>query len=228
MRRLIALLAFLPLATQAANLPTKAPPAPLGYPTKCGMYFGLNAEAGAGTTQGAAVGVTVIGGDVGGLVGYACNSGIAPWFVEGIADFQNLNGATNGFALSGPIHLEQRAGIQTPLFQFLPFFGVNTGTPTLPVLPPGVTVSGPAQNYIYGAVDEDDISAQFGVHSARDWLISPEFGTGMLVPVNTSSGTPLVVDAYAGVELQSSSMCLGTGGCPKLNTRYKTGFSVKF
>ena len=107
--------------------------------------------------------------------------------------------------------------MQTPLLQLLPSLGFpTTGTaPSLPVLPPGATV-GEAQNYIYGAVNEDDISSQFGLASAHDWLISPEIGTGMLIPITLSSGTHIVADTYAGYEMQSNSMCLGgaTNMCP--------------
>lgn len=217
----------------AADLPTKAAPTlSLGnpYPTKgCGFYYGINAEAGAGVVPDAPAGTTVVGGAVGGLVGMACPSSPLNWFAEAIFDFQNLNAGNNGFSMSGPAHFEQRAGFQTPLLSFLGSLGINTGTPQpiQPLLPPGVTVSGTAQNYIYGAINEDDISSQLGVATAHEWLVSPEIGTGLLIPLSAGTHT-VIADTYAGVELQSNSFCLGALTCPKLGTRFKTGVSFKY
>ena len=201
------------------------------YPTaKCGLYYGINAEGGAGVVPNAPPGTTVIGGDIGGLIGYACPVGNIPFFAEQIVDFQNLNAGNSGFSLSGPIHLEQRAGVQTPLLQLLPSLGFpNLGTaPSLPVLPPGATVGAP-QNYLYAALNEDDISSQFiGLASGRKWLLSPEIGTGMLIPIKLSNGTNIVADTYAGYEMQSDAMCIGGGMCPKLGGRFKVGTSFKY
>lgn len=216
----------------APVLVTKAPPMP-GYPQKCGFYYGLDAEGISATVPNAPAGTNVIGGDIGVLVGYACQFSQIPYFVEGIFDFQNLNAGTAGFSLTGPAHLEQRVGVQTPLLQFLPALGFpSTGTiGSLPVLPPGVTVNGAAQNYLYAAVNEDDISASLGVSTATAWLVSPEIGTGMLVPLKLGNGWNAVADVWAGVELQTNSICLGSGVgsmCPKLGTGYRTGVSFKF
>ena len=204
------------------------------YPTtRCGLYYGINAEGGAGVVPNAPAGTTMIAGDIGALVGYACPVGATPWFAEGIIDFQNLNAGNNGFSLSGPVHIEQRVGVQTPLLQLLPNIGFNVatqlGTPQAPsaVLPPGATPNGTVQNYVYGAINEDDISSSIGLASARRWLVSPEVGTGLLIPFKTATGVPIVADSYAGYELQSNGMCLG-GICPKLGNRYKVGVSFKY
>ncbi len=216
-------------SASAADMALKGPFA-APYPTaRCGFYYGINAEGGAGVVPNAPAGTTVINGDIGGLVGYACPIGATPWFAEAIADFQNLNAGNNGFSLSGPAHLEQRVGFQTPLLQMLPALGFpSTGTiPNLPVLPPGASVGVPA-NYMYGAINEDDISSQFGLATAHRWLISPEVGTGMLVPIKLANGTNIVGDVYAGYELQSSAFCLGGNMCPKLGGRFKVGTSFKY
>ena len=232
MRKLLLLLGMMSLATsaEAQSIVNKSP---VGYPSKCGWYVGINAEAGAGTVPNAPVaGTNVFGGDIGAGVGYACNVGGFPYFAEALVDYQNLNaGSVGGFSMTGPVHLEQRVGVQTPLLQFFPALGFpTTGTPpNLPVLPPGATVTGAAQNYFYGAVNEDDISAGIGVATGRAWLVSPEIGTGFLFPLKVSTGAAMVADTWAGVELQTNSVCLGaTGMCPKLGTRYKTGVSFKF
>ncbi len=237
MRKLLLItVAALTLATPAfaADMAVKANPFGGPYPTaRCGFYYGINAEGGAGVVPNAPAGTTMIAGDIGALVGYACPIGATPWFFEGIVDFQNLNAGNNGFSLSGPVHLEQRAGVQTPLLQLLPNIGFNVGTQlgtpqsAGAVLPPGATLNGTVQNYIYGAVNEDDISSSIGLASARRWLVSPEVGTGLLIPFKTAGGTPIVADSYAGYELQSNAMCLG-GICPKLGNRYKVGVSFKY
>lgn len=236
MRRLLPFLALAALtgSASAADMAVKGPLANPYPTTRCGFYYGINAEGGAGVVPNAPPGTTMIAGDIGALVGYACPIGATPWFAEGIVDFQNLNAGNNGFSLSGPIHIEQRVGVQTPLLQLLPNIGFNVGTqlgtPQAPsaVLPPGATLNGTVQNYIYGAINEDDISSQFMLASARKWLVSPEVGTGLLVPFKTAGGTPIVADTYAGYELQSSAICLGSGICPKLGGRYKVGVSFKY
>jgi hypothetical protein len=235
MRRLLPLLALAALtsAASAADMPVKGPLANPYPTTRCGFYYGINAEGGAGVVPNAPAGTTMIAGDIGGLVGYACPIGATPWFAEGIVDFQNLNAGNNGFSLSGPIHLEQRVGVQTPLLQLLPNIGFNVGTQlgtpqsAAAVLPPGATLNGTVQNYVYGAVNEDDISSTIGLAAARRWLVSGEVGTGLLIPFKTAGGTPIVADSYAGYELQSNAMCLG-GICPKLGNRYKVGVSFKY
>lgn len=232
MRKLLAALLLLASPAYAADLATKAVPFSAYPTTKCGLYYGANAEGGAGVVANAPAGTTVIGGDIGLLIGYACPIGGSPWFVEGIFDFQNLNAGNAGFSLSGPAHLEQRVGVQTPLLQILPslpgFSSINTGTPPAigPLLPPGAS-PGPMQNYVYGAVNEDDISSQLGLATARAWLVSPEVGTGILDAVTLSTGKIIVIDAYAGYEMQSNALCLGAV-CPKLGGRYKTGVSFKY
>lgn len=237
MRIFLAILAALLLVgtahaqtTTTPVMATKAPPIP-GYPSKCGFYFGVNALGGGSTVADAPVpGTTEIAGDVGGLVGYACSISSIPYFIEGIFDWQNLNATAPGFSLTGPAHIEQRVGVQTPLLQFLPVLGFpSTGTVgSLPVLPPGVTVNGAAQNYMYGAVNEDDISGQVGLTTARAWLISAEVGTGMLVPLKLANGWNAVADVWAGAKLQSDSLCIGTMACPKLGTGFQTGVAFKF
>jgi len=236
MRKILPVVALL-AATGAANAADMAVKNPLNGPyptTRCGFYYGINAEGGAGVVPNAPAGTTMIAGDIGALVGYACPVGATPWFAEGIVDFQNLNAGNNGFSLSGPVHLEQRVGVQTPLLQLLPNIGFNVGTQlgtpqsAGAVLPPGATLNGTVQNYVYGAVNEDDISSTIGLAAARRWLVSPEVGTGLLIPFKTAGGTPIVADSYAGYELQSSAICLGAGMCPKLGGRYKVGVSFKY
>jgi hypothetical protein len=192
----------------------------------CGLYYGVNALGSAATINGAPAGSTAIGGDVGGTLGYTCTPTAGTiWFVEAQADFQNLNGGSNGFALTGPAHLEQRAGFGGPLNAFLNFLpNLNLpSVPSLPGLPAGATIS-TTVGYAYMALNEDDISAQLGLASNRQWLISPEAGVGMWNRLSNN----VVADVWAGAKFQSQAICLGGAVCPKLNTGLVTGVSFKY
>jgi hypothetical protein len=225
---LLALL-LLPTWAQAADLPLKAPAySPPGYPSGCGFYYGLNALASAAPLVDAPVGVSTIGGDVGGTLGYTCNisNSTAFWFVEGMLDAQNLNGNANGLSFGGPLHIEQRVGFGGPILQLLNVLpNLNLpSVPSLPTLPSGIT-AGPSMGYIYGAVNEDDVSAQFGLGTAHEWLISPEVGLGILDRLSNN----VVADVWAGARMETNSFCLGgTGACPKLGTGVVTGIAFKY
>lgn len=226
----IAALAALATAALAADVPTKTQP--FGpYPTNgCGWYYGINAIGSAAPIQNAPVGATEIGGSIGGTLGYTCatNGGKNFWFAEVIGDVQSLNGSANGFALSGPAHIEQRIGFGGPVAQFLAFLPNFNGpaVSSLPLLPNGITAGTP-NGYIYAALNEDDISAQFMLSTGRAWAIAPEFGAGILARLSNN----VVVDAWAGVKLTGGEFCIGGvsgASCPKLGTGAVTGVSFKY
>ncbi len=231
MRKL--LLAFastlaLGVAAHAADMARKAPQMQLGpYPTNgCGIYYGVNAQNSALPVTGGAVGENIIGGDIGGTLGYTCANPTTFWFVETMADFQNLNGSQNGFGLTGPFHAEQRIGFGSPLNSMigsLPGFSNLPTAPPIPGLPVGVTAGSPL-GYAWAGVSEDDISAQFGVTTAHDWLISPELGIGM----KTHLSNNVEVDTWAGFKLESNAICLGAGGCPKLGVGPVAGVAFEY
>jgi hypothetical protein len=231
MKKVLLVIALLSSPAFAADLPAKAPPSQFGgpYPTTgCGFYYGLNALASAAPILDAPVGVSAIGGDVGGTLGYTCVIGntTAFWFVEVMGDFQNLNGNANGFAFGGPAHIEERFALGGPLLQLLPSLPNLSlpAVPALPGLPAGIT-AGPSNMYIYAAVNEDDISASFGFGTAHEWLISPEIGAGILSRLSNN----VVADVWAGARIESNSFCLGgTGMCPKLGTGVVTGVAFKY
>lgn len=210
----------------AADLPHKAPlfsPLPV---VGCGAYYGVNALGSAATVEGAPPGSSVIGGAVGGTLGYTCTPTAGTvWFAEVIVDFQNLNGGSNGFSLTGPAHIEQRVGFGGPLNQFLTILpNLNLpAVPTLPGLPPGVTAGAPI-GYVYAAVNEDDMSAHYGLDANRVWVIAPEAGVGMW----TRLSNQVVADVWAGAKFQSQAICLGGVTCAKLNTGLVTGVSFKY
>ena len=217
----------------AADIVTKAVPTtnPFAgpYPTSgSGFYYGLNAVGSASQiTSSTASGAAAIGGAIGGTIGYTWVSSPSTFaFVEGIFDFQNLNGGTAGLSLTGPAHLEQRVGFGSPLQQFLGSF-INSSqlpaVPGIPVLPPGVT-AGPQNGYFYAALNEDDVSASVGALSNREWLISPEFGVGMQSRLSNN----VMADVWAGIKLSTNGICLGSIACPKLGAGPVAGVSFKY
>jgi hypothetical protein len=213
----------------AADLPAKAPagllaPLPLNG---CGYYVGINTMGMAGAMTNTGVpGASVVQGELGATFGYTCanQANSTFWFAEGMFDFANINGQSNGLSLSGPVDLFQRAGFGTPLANMLNLFpGLGTlSTPSIPVLPPGVTAA-PGQAYMYAGVHEQDVSAQFLRQSNTVWLISPEIGIGMRSRLSNA----VVADVFAGVQLRSNATCIG-GVCSGLGNAARVGFSLLY
>lgn len=204
-----------------------------------GFYFGINTMGSAGAVSGSPVpGASIVQGELGATIGYTstvgnCNAALPLnpfWFVEGRFDWTNLNGATQGLSLSGPIHLQQRVGYGTPaissMLSAIPGLG-SISTPSLPVLPTGVT-SLTSIPYLYLAVNEQDVSSQFvGFATGRAWEVSPEIGIGMWTRLSNN----VVVDVNAGYQIQTSGACFGgglSGICPGLGNMWKAGVSFNF
>lgn len=211
----------------AADLLHKAPLQFNAYPTNgCGAYYGVNALGSASPIANATPGATAIGGDIGGTLGYTCQTSASTfWFAEAMADFQNLNGSGPGFSLTGPAHFEERFAFGGPINQLLNVLpNINLpAVPSLPGLPSGIT-AGPTNGYVYAAINEDDVSATFGGATGRDWIISPEVGVGMLSRLSNN----VVADVWAGARLQSQEVCVGGFACPKLSTGLVTGLAFKY
>ena len=232
MRRSLALMVLLCSPAFAADLPppiiTKAP-AVVGYPVGCGMYFGINTLGSTASVEGAPVGQQMVQGDIGGTLGYTCPfAGNGFWFVEGMADWANLNGSQNGLALTGPVHLAQRVAVSPgPLLDMLPSLlpiGLPA-VPSLPILPKGVT-SSPGAMYLHLQVDEQDYSASLGLATGREWLVSYGAGVGMLYRLSNG----VVADTWVTAKTETQQLCLGpvAAGCPKLGTGVEVGFALKY
>lgn len=214
---------------RAADMPIKA--APLfakGYPDRhCGIYYGVGTGGSAGAVDGAVVGTQIVQGELDALVGYTCpfaTDGF--WFVEGSVGFNNINGSVNGLALSGPLVLMQRGGAGSPINKWFNPFGNSLALPSLPATPQGVT-AGPANAYLFAGLVEQDISTQVGLDAhSHQWLIAPLLGVGLL----TRFSDGVVVDTWAGWQLNSQSFCPGGGinGCGKLGNAGRVGVSFKY
>jgi hypothetical protein len=214
-----------------ASIPLKARAQALQpIPTNgCGYYVGLNTMGAASAmANNLTPGAQIVQGEFGATLGYTCNtaSNAAFWFAEGSFDVTNLNGQANGLSLTGPAHFEQRFGFGATQFgSFLSFFPAlgSLSTPSLPVLPAGVT-AGPASPYLYGGINEQDISARLGLASNTVWAVSPAMGIGMQYRLSNS----LVADTFAGWRMSQDAICIGSKGCGSIGNGVEVGFILKY
>lgn len=232
---LAALAALLVGPALAADLPVKAPVAqavPFYAPYNgSGWYFGLEAGGGAGSAGVSGVpgvnnaALTVTDGLVGGIVGFSSDmsNGQRYWFAEADIGWNNLNGNTAGFSLTGPLTLQGLVGVGAPASQvlaWLPTFGLTA--PTLPGLPPGVTASNP-HVYFAAGVDISDISTSFNLASNTDWQFAPLVAMGLESQLS-SGGT---IGARVEDVFQASAVCVG-GQCSKMGNLIRAKVLLKF
>ena len=226
-------LSLLSSAALAADnsIVTKAVTGYSQYPTtKCGLYYGVNTMGETSAVNNAAVGTQFVQGAIGLTLGYTCPVGTTGgyWFTDGMFDFANLNGATNGLALSGPAMFEQRFGFGAPvplIISMIP--GLSTlqnAVPSLIPLPSGVNVV-TSFPYIFGSVHEDDIGVANGLGSNKQYLVSMGIGIGN--KIRLSNG--IVFDPFAEYILPSSQMCVGiAGGCVQRGNAVRVGAALEF
>lgn len=212
----------------AADLVTKANPFTVGYPTKCGAYYGVGTGGNAGAVTGAAVGTQIVQGDLDALIGYTCPfAGTAFWFAEVQAGFSNLNGSSNGLALSGPGVFIERVGVGSPIQNYLASILPNMNLPALPSLPatPGATPLAGPQSYGFAGLVQQDFGAQVGNATGHNWVLAPMIGAGLLTRYSNS----MVIDTWAGWQMNATnSVCLGSGACVKPGNMARVGVSLKF
>jgi hypothetical protein len=224
-------MAILSVTTYAADLPVKTPTGYGTYPVGCGMYYGVNTMGETSAVENAAVGTQFVQGAIGLTLGYTCPMGAngGYWFADGMFDFANLNGSSNGFALSGPAQFEQRFGVGAPvnlIMSLIPgLTALQNAVPSLIPLPSGVAVV-TSFPYLFGSVHEDDVGIAngFGANN-KQYLISAGFGIGN--KIRLSNG--VVFDPFAEYILPSSQMCVGiTSGCVQRGAAVRVGAALEF
>ena len=198
-----------------------------GYPTKCGAYYGIGTGGNAGAVTGGAVGTQIVQGDIDALIGYTCPfAQNAFWFAEVQGGFSNLNGSSNGLALSGPGVFIERLGVGSPIQQYISAILPNLNLPAVPSLPttPGAT-PGAAVSYGFAGLVEQDFGAQVGPNpTAHNWVLAPIIGVGLL----TRYSNNMVIDTWAGWQMNSTnSVCFATG-CVKPGNMARIGVSLKY
>jgi hypothetical protein len=227
MKRLLAVLAgvMFASASYAADLPVKAP-VQMGYPVGAGFYYGLAAIGDATTIPGGPSGAAQLQAGGGLVVGYTFPISGSFAFIEGSAYIENVNGAGNGFSLSGPVKFQQTVGfgvdgILQTIAGMAPFNSATPSLPSLPLLPAGVTTVG-QHMYVHATIEEADVTARFvtptvGSFSNREWTIRAGGGIGLLNRLSNNTVIDLRTTAFA----DSTELCVGPFGCPH------TGFGVQ-
>lgn len=199
-----------------------------GYPTKCGFYYGIGTGGNAGAVGNGVVGAQIVQGDLDAVVGYTCPfAGNAFWFAEVQGGFSNLNGSSNGLSLSGPGVFIERAGVGSPIQQYLSSILPNLNLPALPSLPatPGAVAVGSPASYAFAGLVEQDFQAQVGgVAGGHDWIVAPIIGVGMLTRYNNN----MVIDTWAGWQMNSTNGICFAGGCVKPGNMARVGLSFKY
>lgn len=233
---LIAALALLPSLAFAADVtaPAAINKALTGYSqyptTKCGLYYGVNTMGETSAVNNAAVGTQFVQGAIGLTLGYTCPVGSngGYWFADGMFDFANLNGSSNGLALTGPAMFEQRFGFGAPvplLISMIPgLSSLQNAVPSLIPLPAGVSVV-TSFPYLFGSLHEDDVGVSNGFASNKQYLISAGIGIGNKIRLNNG----IVFDPFAEYILPSSQMCIGiAGGCVQRGAAVRVGAALEF
>lgn len=244
LRSLALALCLLPAAHAAdvaKPLVTKAPSTWLnGYPYgSSGLYVGLFSEAGGGPVNASVPGVnsaslTTTTAGIGGVVGYAWGSTTSPfaYALEGKVSATNFNGANQGFAVSGPISIEQTALV------WMPVSTIQTALSTLslpnpfstiapfPLNPSGVTANNLQAGLGVGAREDDVTVAYLGAGSGKIFSISPKIEFDLMEQL--SNGT--AVREYVETVFQGQGMTFGPVGTTKavLGTKYLAGVMVLF
>ena len=247
MKKLLGILAIMLVTPAWAGdiaSPLKAQ-ASVGYPTRCGFYYGIGTGGSAGAVTTNISGTQIVQGDLDAMVGYTCPfATYGFWFVEGQGGIANLNGGTilnnagSGIPinLTGPAVFIERFGAGSPLNAILggllPSGGANflTGLqaamPSVPLLPAGVTLS-PANMYAFAGLVEADYGATItGIASSHQWMVSPMIGIGNLQRASNN----VMLDTWAGFQFGSTnSFCAGgTTACAKLGNMVRIGVALKY
>lgn len=242
MKRILAFLFLISgVPAMAADMPAKAVPVNLfaGYPATNGFYFGIYTIGGMGSVSPSATGPIAAGvnpnslttneASVGGLLGYAWNVPSSQMFVatEAMFGWNNINGTAQGFAFSGPAAFKQRIMVGAPvstIASLFPNFGLTI--PPFPALPNGAVITN-IKPYLYGALNEDDLSIDVGGKSNTTWGLAPEVGAGALGQVTPST----VVDVFAGVKFPQKGVCVGVEAglaCAGKGTTAVAGLAFKW
>lgn len=220
----------------AADLPVKAQPSiPTAFPlASSGLYYGLYV-AGAGGAADAtnvpaginAASIITQQGEIGGLVGYRFGSSNMQRFLDLECDlgYMNLNGATAGLSLSGPVAGECGARVGVPMAALQALFP-SLGLPSFQIpLPAGTSVLA-TQVYVGGAARFEDISNTVaGLGANQEWAFSPAVWVGMLQGLSNGTALDGRIE-YIG----RANACVGPapGACGQIDHRWMAKVAFVF
>ncbi len=208
----LAVLCLPGLACAADLPPVKAQPNFFGPYNGSGWYIGI--EAGGGASKADVSGIPGVNpasvvsaqGFIGGVLGYSSSmaNGARYWFAEADVGWNNINGNTSGFSMSGPVTVQLLAGVGAPaaqLLSILPTFGLTP--PTLPQIG-GATQSNP-HVYLAPLLDISDVSANYGQASNMVWQFAPGIALGLDAQLSTGG----VLGARVETVFQMDGTCVG-------------------
>lgn len=227
MRLVLALAAFAAISAvpaQAADMPVKALPGALVSYTGSQFYFMLGTavetdKATVAGINGTAFNGYAAGGKILAGVGYIRAIGLTQWYaVEAWAAFQNI-GTTSGGAQVVPGSVSAKSASFTERFMlggdwitgFLGQAGAsipNLGLPALPSLPIGAAGAHP---YLFAALHEDQIGADYMLDDAKVWRVTAGAGVGIqfqLTPT-TPGAVPVTADVFTEYKFSSQGLTIG-------------------
>jgi len=205
-----------------------------GYPfNAAGMYFGLGAEALAGTPTDAGVGLVAAGAALTLDAGYQWKGGLDFMAIEALVSWTNLgtNGASCGgtpCSVAANFDVEERFKFGFPwqvIQAVMPNWNnVFPGLPTVNVS----NVTGVPHPYVFAGVVETPVTASAAGFANQVWQVQAELGAGILHQVNQG----LVMDVWAGMTIPSSTFNIGAGGFTVANAnlgkQFRAGLTFNY
>jgi hypothetical protein len=247
MRKLLGILGGLALLTStaavAADMPVKAPVAPVPYLSGTTWYVGVLTEADvaqsnvSGTnvfaTSLASGNLTATGGSIGGEVGFIGNGAIGWYRGKLTGAWANISGsnsvgptattsaATAAIASRWSSTQEFDVGVEwlQRIMAALPTLGNVNLFPTITPITPTVPVGAPKQ-YIGVGIKEAGISGTFGAANGTTVGVYPMVTGGFIWPTLGTNGKPNggAIDASAGIAFPVKGFTMGnafaTNGAP--------------
>ena len=238
MRKLLFLFALaITTPAAAADMAVKAAPVPsiMGYPYNAnGFYFGVGALGDAASSTVGGAGVFTAGAAVDVVGGYQWKGGLDFIALEARASYTNLGSSTAcpdaggaSCSIGTQWGLEQRAKFGFPITLItnaLPSLGGLF--PAVPMLPTTITtaVNSTAHPYISVGITEDDVSANIGLPSGREWQVQPTVGAGVM----TQWTQGLVADVFAECSFAGTGFTFGPipGNSANLGRKCTTGLHL--
>lgn len=216
---LIALASIVALPAYAADLPVKAlirQPILFTY-VGSGFYMGLGTWGEVDKAKIVsplnlqAVNGYAAGGSINGTAGYMWGNGTTWTAIEASISYQNI-GITdnNGSSVGSRFGFTERAlfgGPITSVLSLLP--NLSTVFPVLPT-PIASTTTHP---YVFAAVHQDDVSAEFGLTNAKVWRVRGGLGVGLKQQLGSTSPNPaasgVTADIWAEYLMDGASIVIG-------------------
>lgn len=159
------------------------------------------------------------GGAVSAVAGYMWGNGTTWSAVEGMVSYQNIGAdAAAGGSISSRFGFTERVLFGGPITSVLGLLP-NLST-VFPVLPNPIA-STTTHPYIFAAVHQDDVSADFGLGNAKVWRIRGGLGAGLKQQLGSTAPNPaasqVTADIWAEYLMPGSGIVVGAPNGVKAN-----------